>query len=186
MRHVLELRSADLRTRNAMLSQELTKLERLEETFRAERLQTEKWGHELEAARSRLVATEAEIRGQAAHVATQQIASNAQQGDLRKAHDEANRLRQELIRQHKAKDQQAKALKSAVDVQADLQKQVDALRSQAGTLERELKLETHEAGADRQAMADLVAELEEYWVLWKIMTRQPASRIRAATPASAV
>ena len=34
MRHVLELRGADLRTRNAMLAQELTKLERLEETFR--------------------------------------------------------------------------------------------------------------------------------------------------------
>ena len=39
--------------------------------------------------------------------------------------------------------------------------QVDALKSQAATLEREFKLETHEASADRQAMADLVAELEE-------------------------
>ena len=32
---------------------------------RTERIGTEKWGHELEAARSRLVSTEAEIRDQA-------------------------------------------------------------------------------------------------------------------------
>ena len=68
--------------------------------------------------------TEGEIREQAAHVSTQGIANNAQQGELRKAHDEANRCRQELMRQQKVKDMQAKALKSAVDLHAETVKQV--------------------------------------------------------------
>ena len=69
-------------------------------------------GHELEAARSRLVSTEAEIREQASHVSATAIANNAQQAELRKAHDEANRCRQELVREQKAKDMQAKAIQT--------------------------------------------------------------------------
>ena len=81
--------------------------------YRTERIGTEKWGHELEAARSRLVSTEAEIREQASHVSATAIANNAQQAELRKAHDEANRCRQELVREQRAKDMQAKAIQSA-------------------------------------------------------------------------
>ena len=56
------------------------------------------------------------VRSQASHVSATGIANNAQQAELRKAHDEANRCRQELMREQKAKDIQAKALKSAVDL----------------------------------------------------------------------
>ena len=155
--------------------------------MRAQRVQTEKWGRELDAARNRLATAEADARECAASCSSQVAENAAQQGALRAAHEEAGRLQQDLMRQHKLKDAQvprptresqqaqatgvrpqprrrlwqAKSLKVAEDAHCDVKKQVEALRSQTGTLERELKLEAREAQLDQQTMADLAAELEE-------------------------
>ena len=161
MRHLLELRAADARARSGTLSQESTRVERLEEGLRAQRVATEKWGRELDAARNRLASAEAEARECVAATAAQQVENNAQQGALRAAHEEGARLQQDLMRQHKLKDAQAKSLKVAEGAHADVKKEVEAMRSQTGTLERELKLEAHEAQLDRETTGDLAAELAE-------------------------
>jgi len=161
MRHFLELRAADLRARNGTLSQEATRVERLEEAMRAQRVQTDKCGRELDIARNRLATAEADAREMAASCVTQLADNSTQQAALRSAHEEAGRLQQELTRQHKLKDIQAKLLKAAEDAHCDVKKYVEALRQQAGTLDRDIGLEAREARMDEQATVDLATELDE-------------------------
>ena len=79
-------------------------MERLEEALRAQRVQTDKCGRELDIARNRLATAEADAREMAASCVTQLADNSTQQAALRSAHEEAGRLQQELTRQHKLKD----------------------------------------------------------------------------------